>query len=268
MDELKRQMANAKIKSSSVEHLKDADGEPLQCDQCKQALKNVTIYYMDGQSELKEKVGCKCEATRRVNEKQREINAKTFDAGSIINGGYQHKTFDDYRAETKDQQKALAMAKHYAENFDMHMANRQNVIMQGSYGTGKTHLAAAIRNELSRQHYKVLFMSLPDYIDKVKQEFGDHNQRHPIAKMAKDAELLILDDVGANRMTEFEVSELFRLVDSRTDKCTIYTTNYKPTEFLGKEAERKGLARIFSRMMQNTKVIVMNGPDYRMKGMI
>ncbi|WP_020006192.1 ATP-binding protein [Salinicoccus albus] len=257
MDTINEMMQGYGIKHTSVEHLN------IKCEECNHELKIVTITYTDGTQEEK-RAGCVCEATRRANEKQKEINARTFDKGSIMHGDYREKTLDDYQAETKEQSVALRSARKYIDTFDEQMKNRRNIIFQGMFGTGKTHLAAAIRNELSKKNYKALFMSLPDYIDRVKQEFKETNQRHPIYKMAQDADLLVLDDVGANRMTDFEVSELFRLVEARTGKCTVYTTNYDSNDFISS----RELHRVFSRMMSNTAVIVLNGDDYREKGLI
>lgn len=230
--------------------------------QCVACRGNMRLIQFDDGSE--KQTGCRCEAQKMVNEKQREINAKVFAQGSIIYGDYKTKSFDDYSADTDSQQHALKVSKHYVNHFESHLKNGQNILFQGTYGTGKTHLAAAIRKGVADQNYKVLFMSLPDYIDRVKQEFNESNKRHPIYKMASDADLLILDDVGANRMTEFEVSELFRLVDARRGKCTVYTTNYTSKDF----TKSMELHRIFSRMMENTKVVMMAGSDYRMKGMM
>lgn len=258
-DAIKNIVQNAADNSEDRPPLKKPIGSE-HLGQCENCNGNVRLIKFDDGSERK--AGCRCEDIKYANEKQREINAKTFEKGSIIYGDYKKKTFDDYQAEDDLQVKALKVAKHYGEHFGQHIKNGQNVMFQGTYGTGKTHLAAAIRKAIADQNYKVLFMSLPDYIDKLKQEFKDRNQRHPISKMAQDADLLVLDDVGANRMTEFEVSELFKLVDARRGKCTVYTTNYTSKDFM-KSME---LHRIFSRMMENTKVVVINGDDYRMKG--
>ena len=264
MEEVKRMMTEHQIADTRVEHLKDDDGNPVTCEQCKRPISRLTVVYTDGTDEVKENVGCKCKAIRQANEKQREINARTFDRGSIIYGDYKEKAFDDYHPSNDEQHFALKAARYYAEHFNDQLANQQNILFQGGFGTGKTHLAAAIRNAISKQNYKVLFMSLPDYVQKLKEEFSDRNQRHPIFKMAKDAELLVLDDVGANRMSEWEISELFRLVEARLGKCTIYTTNWTARDF----TETQEINRVFSRMMQKTKVIPLNGPDHRMKGLM
>lgn len=259
-----------KIKDTNVKHLLDDDGKPLICEGCSKPLTEVTIIFESGEMKTHQK-GCICDRIKEVNDKQREINAKTFDKGSIIHGKYNDKSLDDYQTETDQHEHAVIVAKHYINHFDEHMKNGQNIFIQGTMGTGKTHLAAAIRNALSDKHYRVLFITLPDYMDKVKQEFDEKRnggikgggQSRQIYKMAQDADLLILDDVGANRMTTFEISELFRIVEARTDKCTIYTTNYNKSDFTA----TREINRVFSRMMQNTKLVVINGSDNRLKGM-
>lgn len=248
--------------TTQVIHLTNDDGSAQKCDVCQRELKQVITTYEDGTEKIRD-AGCICEQTKLINAKQREINAKTFDNRSLIYGDYREKTLDEYQAESNAQKHALNVARHYINDFEAHLKKGQNILFQGTYGTGKTHLAAAIRKSIADEHYKVLFMSVPDYIDKIKQEFSDKNQRHPISKMARDADLLVLDDVGANRMTEFEVSELFRLVDSRRGKCTIYTTNYNSKDF----TKSPELARVFSRMTENTMIVAISGEDYRRRSM-
>lgn len=230
-----------------------------QCEKCRGNITQIT--FEDGTTK---ETGCRCESIKWANDKQRRINAETFEKGSLIYGDYRKKDFDDYHPSDEQQEKALKISRYYAEHFNQQLENGQNIFFQGTYGTGKTHLAAAIRQSVASQGYKVLFMSLPDYLDTLKREFKERNLRHPISKMAKDAELLILDDVGANRMTDFAHEELFKIVDSRRGKCTIYTTNYTSEQFKGNQE----LQRIFSRMMENTKAVVLNGTDYRMKGLM
>lgn len=261
-EEIAKMMHENKIKDTRVEHT------DVKCEDCNMPISRVYIDYENGNTEMKE-TGCKCAVTKMINEKQREINAKTFDNGSIIHGKYNKKTLEDYETNTDQHVNAVNVAKHYIKNFNEHMANGQNIFIQGTMGTGKTHLAAAIRNALSAQKYRVLFLTVPDYFDTVKQEIDERRngalkgggQSRAIYKMAKDADLLILDDVGANRMTSFEIAELFRIVEARTDKCTIYTTNYNKSDFT---ASRE-INRVFSRMMQSTKLVVINGSDNRLK---
>ncbi|WP_250637008.1 ATP-binding protein [Lentibacillus amyloliquefaciens] len=71
-------------------------------------------------------------------------------------------------------------------------------------------------------------------------------------------DLLVLDDIGAEQQTEWSTSKLFEILDDRSGKATVYTTNLSSDELKERVGERN-----FSRMMDNTNVIVMNGSDYR-----
>lgn len=266
MEEIAEFMAQHKIVDTQVEHLDE------RCEGCGRDLQRVTITFEDGSQKVNE-AGCMCEANKKALQKQRELDARDYDRFSIIQREYLEKSFDDYIVAHEDTKQAemradaLKFSKHYALNFGSHFKEKQNLFIQGTFGTGKTHLAAAIKNEVSRQNYKVLFISMPNYIDKLKQEFNDQKTgkfRHSIYKWATEADLLILDDVGANRMNDFSISELFRLVDARTDKCTVYTTNMTSDEF----TQTKELNRILSRMVNRAKAIVIKGDDYRRKGLI
>lgn len=263
MDKIAEFMAEHKMKDTRVEHL----GE--RCDGCGRDLQRVTITFEDD-SEKVNLAGCMCEANRKAQERQRELNARDYDRFSVIQNEYLEKSFDNYIVNSDDeeqkkmQSEALKFTKHYALNFGSHLKEKQNLFIQGTFGTGKTHLAAAIRNEVSKQNYKVLFISLPNYIEALKKEFRDKSNHHSIYKWATEADLLILDDVGANRMNEFAISELFRLVDARIDKCTVYTTNMTSEEF----TQTKELNRILSRMVNRAKAIVIKGTDYRRKGLM
>lgn len=255
MEQIKKMMHDNKIKHSEVEYT----GE--KCDGCGKDLKIVQITFADG--EVKENhAGCICDRIKFVNDQQKKIKADAFAKASIMHGDYKEKTFDNYQANSDEQVQAAKKMRYYANHFDEMLSESNCLLVQGTFGTGKTHLAAAVRNKLRAEDYQVLFISLPDYVDKLKQGFKDLNQVHPIFKFAKEADLLILDDVGANRMSEWEVSELFRLVDARRNKCTIYTTNLTSEQFRSSQA----LYRVFSRMMEKAKAIVIDGDDYRMKG--
>jgi DNA replication protein DnaC len=255
MEEIVRLMSENKIKDTTVEHTGEV------CDGCGKDLKIVRIKFENG--EVKEnQSGCICDRIKYINEQQKRIKSDAFNKASVIHGDYKEKTFENYEPSNEQQETAAKKMKYYAEHFDEMSKESYSLLVQGTFGTGKTHLAAAVRNYLTSTNDKVLFISLPDYMDKLKQGFKDLNQIHPIYKFAKEADLLILDDVGANRMSEWEVSELFRLVDSRRNKSTIYTTNLTSEQFRSSQA----LYRVFSRMMEKAKVIVIDGADYRMKG--
>src|SRR5699024_825218 len=124
--------------------------------------------------------------------------------------------------------------------------------------TGKTHLAASIGNELYKQKFNVLFIKFPWYLDKLRQTFKESKQRDDIYYKALDADLLIIDEVWAAQSynSDFEVKELYKLTDERMDTPTIYTTNYSCDDFL-----KNDLGRVFSRMLDSSELVILNGKD-------
>ena len=208
------------------------------------------------------KVGCQCELMQESADEIRKQKARAFDKQSIITNTYRQKRLRDYDAVTSEQKQAKQVAVDYIMNFETHLENGTNLLLLGTFGTGKTHVAASIRNELVNRNYKVYFISFPNYLDAIKSDFNnksDTDEQYKVKRMVQECELLIIDDIGANRLTGFAIDELFRLADARSGKCTIYTTNMNESDF-----ERNyDLERVYSRMLENTKLLKVVGKDYR-----
>lgn len=134
----------------------------------------------------------------------------------------------------------------------------QSVVMRGSTGCGKTHLAISVAKEQS----DFIFISVPDLLLKIRSSFnGGQESEDEIIKEYSSAQVLILDDMGAEKTSEFAITTLYIILDRRIREClkTIITTNLSQAEI-----EQTFGARIASRMaaMENIKI---NMPDYRKK---
>ena len=207
------------------------------------------------------RVGCQCEL---IKESQAQINkqkAVGFAANSIIPKTYKHKKLNDFKAQNNSQHRAKNAAVDYILNFDEHLKDGKNLMLQGTMGTGKTHIAASIRNALVERNYKVFFISFPEYMDMLKMSFDDSEKQHNTKRMISECVLLVIDDIGANRLTGFAIDELFKITDARIGACTIYTTNMSAKDF----EQSIEIKRAFSRMLENTEIITIDGDDYRRK---
>ena len=71
----------------------------------------------------------------------------------------------------------------------------------GEPGNGKTHLAAAIANELSKQGFIVVFQSVPELLQRIRSTFNNDNKENEtqIMRALLECDLLILDDIGAEK---------------------------------------------------------------------
>ena len=206
--------------------------------------------------------GCECkdielakEALRTKNNMEARKMRQFFDDNSLINESLQNATLENYNPTTAELAKAKQQITEYINNYD----GTGNLLLHGNYGTGKSHLSISVTKKLMEKGYSCLFLSLPKLFTKIRDTYNDSNiTEDKLLEYIQQVDLLVLDDLGAEQKTEWAISKLFEVMDSRAGKSTIYTTNLSSAELRNHMNERN-----FSRLMENTKVIIMNGPDYR-----
>ena len=133
----------------------------------------------------------------------------------------------------------------------------KGLFMFGPAGTGKTHLAVMIAQELNNTK----FVKVPKLLLSLKANFDGHGYENEliIDKLAKTP-VLILDDLGAEKASEWVAETMYILIDDRYGnmKPTVFTSNYSPSEL----ADRLG-DRIVSRIMEMCRVIEIKTSDKR-----
>lgn len=178
----------------------------------------------------------------------------------------ENQSFDNFNLTyylnlSKDEFKYMSNlfsdAKNYADNF----SGKGNLLMIGSTGLGKTHLSSAIAKEVLKKGYTVVYESAQNIFDLFEEKkFG----RAPEADTDRflNADLLIMDDLGTEHITQFTVSVLYNLINERTNKCkaTIISTNLSPDEL-----KLTYKPRIFSRLFGDFKVMSFKGMDIRLQ---
>ncbi len=119
-------------------------------------------------------------------------------------------------------QYGLSQAQQYAAS------PRGWLVMMGTYGCGKTHLAAAIANTCVEYGMNTLFLTVPDLLDWLRYSYGSNNtsfeQRF---EEIRNVGLLVLDDLGAQNATQWAGEKLFQIIDYRYSRKlpTVVTTN-------------------------------------------
>lgn len=111
-----------------------------------------------------------------------------------------------------------------------------NLYFHGGTGVGKTFMACCIANELLKKEYTVLYLQTEDMMNLIKKYSTDYSQENEtIYYSIKNVDLLIIDDLGSEYITEFTKVQLFNLLNERieNEKKMIIISNYKNNNLKG-----------------------------------
>lgn len=177
---------------------------------------------------------------------------------------FQSKGFDSYIANTKDQQKALAKCKRYADQFKENFENGRSLLLLGSVGTGKTHLANAIANQIITElGYTVLYSTVGSMLRFIRSSFSDSELSESEAYSTfTQPHLLIIDEIGVQKASEFELTALFDIINERYEKLfpTIIISNHGPKELANYLGDR-----VVDRLREGGSVILFEWESERVK---
>jgi DNA replication protein DnaC len=143
--------------------------------------------------------------------------------------------------------------------------DKSGLYLYGPIGTGKTHLASAITRKLFQKNckYNIKFYSCPYFLDTIRKSYGnEYNNRDEddVLYEAENSSLLILDDIGSERATDWAIETLFKIINFRYEHCsvTIFTSNLNPDELHNNLGERT-----VSRIIGMCNCCCVGGSDYR-----
>ena len=176
-----------------------------------------------------------------------------------------HLTFENFETHgnrnakflTPQDIQSMQMAKEAAQAF---ASNPQGwLLLEGGYGCGKTHLAAAIANLAVSRGTPTLFITVPDLLDSLRFAFSDPDTTFEARfEEVRNAELLVLDDFGTQNATAWAQEKLFQIMNYRyiNKLPAVITTN-----LILDEIE----SRIRSRLQDEefVKHVQISAPDYR-----
>ncbi len=239
--------------------------EGYTCEHCNKYIAAITVEVP--QLRIKNKIlpTCECVVEReeaKIREaqnfaKKREIE-KLF---SISNLGerFSKSTFESF-LNRNGSETAYKVAVKYVKTFKEW--NGESLMLWGEPGNGKTHLAAAIVNELSKKGYIVVFQSVPELLQRIRSTFNSENKENEtqIMRALLECDLLILDDIGAEKTTEWVEEKLFNIIDGRYRKelPTLYTSNLEPKELKNQVGKRS-----YDRMVETSLTVKNEAASYR-----
>lgn len=203
---------------------------------------------------------CQKEAQERKEKEQRRLEWVEMQSSRIYSWlgsrwsdlSLKEKTFENFDATR--QVEAYEAARLYASN------PNGTLVLYGTYGTGKTHLLAAMCNEALRKHNKPsLFATAPELFASILQKISHDEDYYDLVERASKTPLFVIDDIDKSKRTPFKEEIYFAIIDKRTKRGlpTAISTNR-----LDELASFVGDA-VCSRLQIGQIAIAMNGADYR-----
>lgn len=240
----------------------------LYCGKCrtrKQHLLEMPVKEGEEKVFSKVPVVCDCrkkeieeEERRRKERKAMEIVQK-LRSRSLMDDKFRDQTFDTFRT-TKDNERALKLCRRYADGFDQMLERNQGLLFWGDVGTGKTFSAACIANALLDKRIPVVMTSFVKLLESVQ---GFKEDEEKLMDQLNRAKLLIIDDLGAERGTEFALEKVYNIIDSRyrARLPMILTTNLDLEDM--KRVTDIRYSRIYDRIFEVCYPVKFTGPSFR-----
>ena len=206
---------------------------------------------------------CECEvkARRELDEKMQreEAQRQLYQRKSV---GLRERRFWEWKFENDNgSNQKILIARQYVENWTDMKRKNVGLLLMGPVGTGKSFFAGCIANALLEQGERVMMTNFSRILNEMTSYQADKNQ---IIQNLVDYPLLIIDDLGIERNSEFALEQVYNVIDSRYCKMLplIVTTNLGLNEMKSTDLDTAH-QRIYSRILEMCVPIYCGGEDKR-----
>ena len=172
----------------------------------------------------------------RVAKEYRSKTFHDFDLDFYSNSQIEDTAFT-YRQRANN---CLIAAKDFTQKV-LSGENGKGLYISGPVGSGKTLLVSCIANELLSNDSEVLFLSVPDFLDELRDTFNQKNLNEmDLMDQVRNVSVLILDDLGAHTYTEWTKGRIFNIINYRASNnlATVITSNLSVSEVSDEIDER------------------------------
>lgn len=205
---------------------------------------------------------CKCQKEERERQEQRmKEEEQLLYVRRLKAAGIQERHLQDWTFASATDTPSVQMAKRYTENWKKVKAENLGLLLWGDVGTGKSFLAACIANALLEKGVPVLMTNFSKILNQMGAMYSDERYRY-IASFNRFS-LLIIDDLGIERNTEYALEQVYAVVDERykAGLPLIITTNLTISQL--RNPEDVAHVRIYSRILEMCTPVHVPGLDRR-----
>lgn len=213
------------------------------------------------------KVNCVCKCQQAAIKAEEETIARRSRLRQIEElrrSGFTDKQLMAWTFENDDgsQPKLFQIAKRYVENFEELKKEGKGLLLYGGVGCGKTYAAASIANALVDKEIPAMVTNFARIANKLQEKL---DKRQAYLDGLNKFDLLVIDDLGAERSTEYMQEIVYNVVDARyrSGLPMIITTNLSIDTI--KNPENTAESRIYDRILEKCFPIEVKGSSHRRK---
>lgn len=226
----------------------------------------------------------KVQGERRKQMQAMEARMDRLVKKSGMRGRFQARTFERWKV-TPENRRAFETCRKYASSFELMLptrngsrvtppkVERNGIFMVGGYGTGKTHLAAAVANSLINAGTPVICMTMIDMLARIKETFDRDTgaSEAEVMRLYTEVPLLVIDDLGSEQPTEWGSTTIFSIINARYEGYmpTIVTSNCGADELVERMtpagASDRNAQKTVDRLREMCVGLQMDWPSWRQK---
>lgn len=196
---------------------------------------------------------CRCRPQIIAQRKARSLSA-------VIPRRYRDAAFDRYPITEMDP-RVVAATRRFAHDIDKHLNAGRGLWFMGPVGTGKTTLAMLVSKAALEAGRSVAIYSLPRLLNEIRETHRPDRSHVELLDRLTAVDLLHIDDVGAERTTDWVLEELYSIVNARyeDERSMVITTNIREPELLCEQITE----RTVSRLTEMCDQVPLDGEDRR-----
>src|SRR4051812_21837385 len=243
------------------------------CPHCGRELQAEFVEFPPGLQRKYQKTGewyyhpCTPECEKKNEQREWELTRRDARVASLrersgLSKRMRGYTLGNFRVIASDAARARMKVDEYLENWEENREAGRGLYFCGGVGTGKTHLAVAVMNELIRKkRVPSLFVTVPELLDNLRETYNKPGRNlDEWMDAVQNADFLVLDDLGSERATEWGRERIFGIVNPRYREALprVFTSNIGLKDLAAQLGDRTA-----SRVIAMCEGIQIEGDDYR-----